>query len=79
MVGRVGRKLSPSARLRDLATLLPAGLPAWIAGALIADRGALTNSLVVLLAAAAAILSGYSRSAAWQRPDSFLLSSSTLA
>jgi hypothetical protein len=32
MVGRVGRKFSPSARMRDLATILPAALTAWIAG-----------------------------------------------
>jgi hypothetical protein len=61
MVGGVGRKLSASARTQELAAVLAAGLAAWIAGALIADRGALTNSLVVLLAAGAAVVSGYSR------------------
>jgi hypothetical protein len=61
MVGRIGRKPLASPQMRDLAAVLAAGLAAWIAGALIADRGALTNSLVVLLAAGAAVFSGCSR------------------
>jgi hypothetical protein len=61
MVAGVGRKLSASAQLRDLGILLSAGLAAWIASALIMGRGLLTDTLVVLLGAAAAVLSSYSR------------------